>query len=142
MDTQTPNDHSLISLFRELRDETTTLVRQEVALAKAEMSEKASKMGRNAAFIAVGGLVLYAGLIFALIGLKDLLMVGLVNAGISFGTAAWLSSILLGLIVGITGWALVVKGKKAMSAEGLAPEKTIETLREDQQWAKQRLKRA
>jgi hypothetical protein len=138
----TPNDHSLPSLLRELRDETTTLVRQEVALAKAEMSEKASKLGRNAAFMAIGGIVLYTGLIFVLLAFRDLLMSGLVNAGVTLGTATWLSSIIIGLIVAIIGAALLAKGKKAISQEGLAPEKTIETLREDQQWAKQRLKRA
>ena len=142
METRTSNDHSLISLIRELRDETTTLVRQEVALAKAEMSEKATKMGRNAIFMAVGGLILYAGLVFALLALRDLLIVGLVNAGISFGTSTWLSSLIIGGVAAVTGWALVAKGKKALSEEGLAPEKTIETLRDDQQWAKQRLNRA
>jgi hypothetical protein len=57
---------SMVELLKELRDETVTLMRQEVALAKVELSEKAVRYGRNIAYLAIGGLILYAGLLFLL----------------------------------------------------------------------------
>lgn len=143
--TTTQHDHSLSALIRELRDETTTLLRQEVALAKAEMSEKTSRLTRNFIYIALGGVIAYAALVVLLIAVRDLLMVALVNAGFALGTALWLAPLIVGVVVGIIGWAMIAKGKKALSQEGLAPEKTMESLREDKEWiqhrAKQKLQR-
>ena len=53
------NPNSIPSLLRDLRDETTTLLRQEVALAKTELKENVSRMGSHAAQIAVGGFVAF-----------------------------------------------------------------------------------
>ena len=66
-----PETHqpSIGTLLRDLRDETTTLLRQEVALAKAELKENTSRMTSHALQIAIGGFVSYAGVIVLLIGL-------------------------------------------------------------------------
>jgi hypothetical protein len=134
-------DHSLVNLLRELRDETTTLVRQEIALAKAEMSEKVSRLGRNAGYIGAGVALAYAALILLLLGFRDLLARALVNAKLDPAVATALSSLIIAIIIGVVGWALIAKGKKALSKEGLAPKKTIESLREDQHLIKQKLAR-
>ena len=55
---------SIVDLIKELRDESTTLVRQEIALAKAELSEKASKAAVNAAFLGMGAVVTGIAAIF------------------------------------------------------------------------------
>ena len=60
------DDRSLGELFSELAQETTTLVRHEVNLAKTEMSEKASRAGKHVGFLAAGGAVAYAGLLAVL----------------------------------------------------------------------------
>ena len=135
------SDHSLAGLIRELRDETTTLVRQEVKLAKAEMSEKTSRLARNALYVALGGLIAYSALVVLLLAVRDLLTVALVNAGVSSDVALWLSPLIVGVVVGLVGWAMIVKGKKALANGGLAPSKTLETLRDDKEWAKQKLQR-
>jgi hypothetical protein len=57
------DDRTLGELFAELAQETTTLVRHEVNLAKVEMSEKASRAGKHVGFLAAGGAVAYAGLL-------------------------------------------------------------------------------
>jgi len=137
METKT-SDHSLISLVRELRDETTTLVRQEIALAKAETAEKAARMGRNAAYIGAGIAVAYAGFVILLLALRDLLASALVRP-VGADAAVWLSSLIVAVIIGAVGGALVAKGKKALSQESLTPRKTIESVKEDKQFVKQKL---
>jgi len=140
METKIP-DHSLVALIRELREELTTLMRQEIALAKAEISEKASRAARNAAFLAAGVVLAGATLIMLLLGVRDLLSAGLINAGTTPQAAAWLSSFIVAILLGIVSWALVIKGKKALTNEGLAPTKTIASLREDRHLIKQKLAR-
>ena len=134
-ETRTSHD-SLAPLLKELRDETTMLIRQEVALARAEITEKAARFARNAAFIAAGGLVAYAAFIFVLLSLRDLITWGLANTGLSLAMAIWLGPMILGIIIGAVGWALVAKGKQALQQEGLTPKQTVETLREDRAWAR------
>jgi uncharacterized membrane protein YGL010W len=134
-------DHSLVSLLRDLRDETTTLVRQEIALAKAETTEKAAKLSRNAVFIGAGAALAYAGLILLLLGFRDWLANCLSAAGTNPIVAICLSSFIIGVIIGLIGWGLIAKGKKALANEGLTPKKTLESLREDQQFIKQKLAR-
>src|SRR5687767_11341854 len=63
-----PRDRSIADLLKELRDESSNLLRQEVALAKTEMAEKAADYGKNAASIATGGAVAYAGALLLLAG--------------------------------------------------------------------------
>ncbi len=121
------DDRSLGELFSELSQETTTLIRQEVNLAKTEMSQKASRVGKDVGFMAAGGAVAYAGLLAILAGVIALL--GLV-------IPLWLSALLVGLVVAGLGYFLVRRGLDALKQEDLAPRQTIETLKEDKQWAK------
>src|SRR5688500_2873678 len=111
--------HSIADLLRELREETVTLAKQEAALAKTETKEKAGKFGRNAAYLVVGGLIAYAGLIFLLFAGMRLLTIGLERAGNSPETALWLSPAIIGLVVILIGAILVMKAKSALSRESL-----------------------
>jgi len=126
---QTRDDRSLGELFAELTRETSTLVRQEVTLAKTEMTQKASEVGKDVGFLAAGGAVLYAGFL-ALLAAIILALTGL-------GMPAWLAALLVGLVVGAVGVFLVQRGRDALRRTNLAPQQTIETLKEDTAWAKQ-----
>ena len=121
------DDRSLGELFSELSQETTTLIRQEVNLAKTEMSQKASRVGKDVGFLAAGGAVAYAGLLAIIAGVIALL--GLV-------IPLWLSALLVGVVVAGVGYFLVRKGLDALKQEELTPRQTIETLKEDKQWAR------
>src|SRR5918997_4528989 len=124
---QSKEDRSLGELFAELARETSTLVRQEVTLAKTEMSQKASRAGRHVGVLAAGGAVAYAGLLAilaAVIVLLDNVM------------PLWLSALLVGLVVAVVGYLLVRRALDALKREDFAPRETIETLKEDQQWAR------
>jgi hypothetical protein len=131
--------NSIPALLRDLRDESTTLLRQEVALAKTEMKENVSRMGTHATTLATGGLVAYAGVIVLLIGVGHLLGSLLVKAGLDPQIAQWLAPSIVGLIVAIIGWVMVTKAKTAMSHDDLTPQKTIDSLRDNKQWAENKL---
>lgn len=121
------DDRSLGELFTELSRETTTLVRQEVALAKAEMSQQASRVGKDIGFLAVGGTILYAGFLVILAGVIIILAELM---------PWWLSALLVGIVVAGIGAGLVQKGRKDLKQTSLVPQQTIETLKEDKEWAK------
>jgi uncharacterized membrane protein YqjE len=125
------DDRSLGELFSELAQKTTTLVRHEVNLAKVEMSEKASRAGKHVGFLAAGGAVAYAGLLAILAAVIILL---------NEVMPLWLAALLVGLVVAIAGYLLVRKGLDALKREDFTPRQTMETLKEDQQWAKDQTK--
>jgi len=127
------------SLLSELRDEGATLFRQEVALARAELSEKLSQAGKSAATIAAAGALAYAGLIVGLIGVGHLMHQGLVAMGLSDDTAQWLGFVIVGAIIGLVGWVMLAKAKKNLSAASLRPTETADSLRETKQWAKNKI---
>ena len=121
------DDRSLGELFAELAQETSTLVRQEVNLAKVEMSDKASRAGKHVGVLAAGGAVAYAGLLAILAGVIVLL---------NNIMPLWLSALLVGIVVAVVGYLLVGRALEALKREDFAPRQTMETLKEDQQWAK------
>lgn len=136
-DSTAPN--SIPNLLRELRDETTTLFRQEVALAKTELKENASRLGGHALQIAIGGFVAYAGVIVLLIGLGHLVGALLTRAGLDPDLAQWLAPSIVGLAVVVIGWAMLRHAKNAIAHDDLAPRQTIESLKSNKQWAQRKL---
>lgn len=123
-------ERSLGQLFSQLSQDVSTLFRQEVRLAKVEMSQKASEAGRQAGFIAAGGFVAYAGFLVLLAALI---------LGISEFMAAWLAALIVGIVVAGMGYFLVQKGMNDLKNMNPAPEKTIQTIKEDGQWLKQQV---
>lgn len=122
------DDRSLGDLLGELANETTTLVKQEIALAKTEIREDVRTAGRNAGYVAAGGAVAYTGLITLVFGLA--LLLGTIMPD-------WLAFLLLGLVVAGVGYALVQKGLTTLKEMDPKPERTIKTLKEDKEWLKQ-----
>jgi hypothetical protein len=134
-----PQSHSIPGLLKELRDETTTLLRQEVALAKAELKENTSKMTSHAVQLAVGGFVAYAGIIVLLIGIGHLLGALLVRLGLDADVVAWLAPALVGLAVALIGWGMLARAKHAMMHDDLMPRRTLDSLRTNKDWAQNKL---
>jgi len=124
---QSKGEPSLGELLGDLMRETTTLVRQEIALATTEMTHKAGQVGKDVGFLAVGGAVLYAGFLAILAAIV-----------IALATVLpwWLSALLVGLVVSGVGYFLVQKGRDALKHEKLAPRQTVETIKEGAEWAK------
>jgi len=128
---QPRDDRSLGDLLSELVQESSTLVRQEVRLAKAELSQNAAEAGRGVASLVVGGAVIYAGLL-AIIAAA---IVGLGQAGVPW----WLAALLVGVVVAAVGGLLVARARSALQASNLVPQETVESLKEDREWAKEQI---
>ena len=137
--TPPPQPGSIPALLRDLRDETTTLLRQEVDLAKSELRENATRLGHHALQVALGGFVAYAGVIVLLIGLGHLLGSLLTRGGMDPQIAQWLAPSLIGLLVAFIGWAMLAKAKKALTHDNLAPRQTLASLRDNKAWAQTKL---
>lgn len=135
MDTRYDSDQrSVAELIRELRDESSALLRQEVALAKTEMTEKVSNVGRNAGYLAMGsGIGIIA--MFFLLGAVGEAIAMAINDTDWAPHGVWIAPLIVGLLVTILAAALISKAKHALNHTSLVPEKTIETLKEDKQWA-------
>ncbi|HEX8737235.1 MAG TPA: phage holin family protein [Pyrinomonadaceae bacterium] len=123
----TKEERSLGDLFSELAAETSTLVRQEVALAQTELTQKATKVGKNVGFLLVGGAVGYA----ALLAIIAAVIIGLANF-----IPAWASALIVGAVVGIVAYLLISSALSELKKTDLTPRETVETLKEDAQWLK------
>jgi uncharacterized membrane protein YqjE len=124
---QEREDRSIGELFSELSQKTTTLVRQEIELAKVEMSQKASRVGKNVGFLVIGGVVAYTGLL-------ALVAAGIILLGEVI--AYWLSAAIIGVVIAAVGAVLVIKGASTLRQEEPTPRETVETLQEDKEWLK------
>jgi uncharacterized membrane protein YqjE len=119
-------------LLRELSQQTTTLVRQELDLAKAEVAEKGKQAGIGAGMFGGAGI---AGLL-ALGSLTACLI-----AALDTGMKTWLAALIVALVWGAVAGVLALTGRsRIQEATPVAPEQTIETVKEDVQWAKTRAK--
>lgn len=107
------------------------IVRGEVQLAKTELQEDASALGKGAAAIAVGALVALVGFIFLMLGVTYLL-----NKSLEM----WLAAGIVGVVLLVIGIIAALVGKNQLSAASLTPEKTIDSLKEDQEWASRQIK--
>ena len=125
---------SVADLIKDLRDEAMLLVRQEVALAKTEISEKLARIFRNTAYAIAGALVAFVGLIFILQAVTVAIGIGLHEAGLTETQSLWASPLILGAIVAIVGAIFISKGIAAVKNESLVPEKTVESLKNDKEW--------
>lgn len=123
-------ERSLMELFTDLTQSTADLVRQEVALAKAEASEKVSQVGNAVASLAVGGLLAFAGLLILL----QALVVGLAEF-----MPGWLASLIVGGVVALIGLGLLLAGRSALRAQSLAPRRIAESLRRDRDMVREQM---
>jgi hypothetical protein len=133
------DDRSLGQILRDLREETTQLLRQEVDLAKTEMSEKMSRLGSNLGSVATGGAVLFAGALVLLAALT-LGLIALFSQFMDRDVAMWLAPLLVGGILAAVGYGLVKKALQALKQEGIAPQRTTQSLKENKEWLTAKMK--
>ena len=118
-------------LFGDLASDMSSLVRQEVQLAKLEIANKAKYVGRNVGYLVIGGAVAYAALL-AIISAIIMLLAKVVPG--------WGAALIVGAVVGGIGWLLIGKAMMALQQAELTPRETVETLKEDATWMKERIK--
>ena len=122
-------ERPLGELVKQLATETSTLVKQEIDLAKAEMTEKGKKAGKGAGIFGAAGIIGFLALSALTACLIALLATALDHV--------WLAALIVALVYGAVAGVLALTGKKEVQeATPPAPEQTIETLKEDVEWAK------
>jgi uncharacterized membrane protein YqjE len=125
-------EHGTGELLKELSDHTTTLVRQEIELAKAELGEKGKKAGLGAGMF--GGAGLFG--VFALAALTTCIIVALDSA-----MPLWLAALIVAVVYGAIAAVLALQGRnKVQEAGPPVPEQATESVKEDVQWAKTQAK--
>lgn len=129
---------SIVQLLRELTTATRTLLKQEVDLAKTEMTEKASRVGANLGSLAVGGAVAFLGAL-ALLAAVVYGLTSILSNFMSLGVAVWLAPLIIGGILAAVGTSLVKKALETLKRESLTPEKTTQSLQENKAWLKEKI---
>lgn len=124
-------DRSLGELLNELNNQTRTLISQEVRLAKAEVAQKGKQAGKAVGFMAVGGFVVYAGLLAIIAGI--ILVLGNV-------VPIWVAALVVGVIVALIGYLILQKGRNDLNPEKLKPEQTATMMRENKEWLQSQAK--
>ena len=126
------DDRSLGQLFGDLSRQLTTLVKQEIELARTETTSRVTSLGRDAAMLGAGAALAYAALLVGLVGIAILLA--------DLGLEPWIAFVVVALIVGAIAVVLIQQGRTRLQRADLAPRQTIETIKEDAAWAKERVK--
>ena len=135
------NDQASIGdLVKQLQEDSTSLIRDEVALAKTEISEEISMVGKNIGFLVAGALVGYAALVILLIALGSLIAEGLVAAGLDLALAHFLGLAIIAIIVGLISAALVKKALDKLKTTSLVPERTVESLKNNKEFVEDQIK--
>jgi hypothetical protein len=130
--TQQRDQRSLGELFGDLSRQMSALVRQEIELARAEVTGKATAAARDVAIMGSGIGLLYAA-VLALMGAVVLFLA-------DQGVAPWLAALLVAIVVAAVGGLLVMSSRQALASRDMAPKRTVETLKDDAEWAKERIK--
>jgi uncharacterized membrane protein YqjE len=122
-------EKSIGELVSQLSTETSTLIKQEMALARAELTEQGKRAGKGAGMLGgagVAGLLTLGALTATLIALLDTAM------------ATWLAALIVTVLWAAVAGVLALQGRnKIQEATPPAPQ-TVETVKEDVRWAKTR----
>src|SRR5215207_8593856 len=127
-ETQDPRDRGVGELVKELAGQTSTLVRQEIQLAQAELATKGKLAGRGAGLLA-------GAAVAALLALGALSAV--LIAALDTAMPLWLAALIVTFLWVVIAAVLASRGRKELQqAAPPVPEQTVETVKEDIQWAK------
>lgn len=124
-------ERPLTTLFSELTQETISLFRKEIQLARSELTDKARQAGRGAAEIAAGAVLL----LVALGALAAAAILGLAQV-----MQPWLAALIVGGGLALVGGIVVASGLANVRTGNLAPRRTMDSLRDNTRWAKEQLR--
>jgi hypothetical protein len=125
--TPTGVEPSLGELFKQLAQDSTTLIQQEISLAKTEMRDNVRSFAKDVVLLAAGGAVLLVGALVLTAFLVALLGDLLNNY--------WLGALIVGAVYALVGFVLLKRGQKGMRHDDLKPDQALETLQADKRWA-------
>lgn len=122
------HERSLGELFGDMAELLSRLIRQEADLARTEVTSNISRLARDASMLGIGGVLVHGGFL-ALVAAAIALLTRL-------GLDVWISALLVGVVLVAIGALLVDRGRQQMKTSSLAPKATVETLKEDVEWAR------
>lgn len=126
----TREEPGLGELFSTLSSQASLLFRQELQLAQAEMTKKATRGSKNAAIIIFGGVLAHAAL---------LTLVAMLVIALSQVMETWLAALIVGVGLAIVAALLIQHGVNKLKAIDPAPRQTIETMKENKEWLTQQI---
>jgi hypothetical protein len=127
----TPNGRSVPEVLQDIVGNIEEIIRSEFRLAKAEVKQEASQAAPPLKMIVVGAAIGFYALGFLLFTL----MMGLATI-----VATWLAALIVGAVLGLLALALITTASKRLKHVNTVPERTIETMKENVQWAKNQIK--
>jgi uncharacterized integral membrane protein len=128
------SDKSLAALLSDLTRDMVDLVRQEIALARAEMSTKIGSAQAALTSVAIGAAILLAGLFIILLA-----VVKGVEMMLPPSVAPWLAPLIVGAVVAVIGFVMLKGGSSKLTAENLMPNKTMDSLKRDKIVAQEKM---
>jgi Putative Actinobacterial Holin-X, holin superfamily III len=124
------SERSVAVLLSDLASQIGSLVRQEVALFKAELLEKLGLIGRGVSAIGAGTLIAFSGW---------LALVAAAVLGLAIVVAPWLAALIVGVVLIGIGGGLLYFGKTRLDSDALAMRRTLGSLREDEAWVREQI---
>ena len=122
-DTNSKKEGSLGALFADLSDKTTLLIREEINLAKQEMTDKVKRGAMDVVSFLIGAFIAYIGL---------LALIAAAAIALALVLPDWVATLIVGLVVIAIGGIMVVVGINSLKDINLKPERTINTLKDTQ----------
>jgi uncharacterized membrane protein YqjE len=116
----------LSGVLRDLQD----MVRGEVALARAEIKEDVGTATKGLTSMAIAGVIAFTGFIFVMLAATYLL---------NIWTRMWIAAGIVGAVLLVIGGIAFMSGKSKLSTTNLKPNQTIDSMKENTQWAKQQM---
>lgn len=130
--TESRQDRSLGELFGDLAEQLSRLIRQEADLARTEVTSSITRMTRDAAMLGAGGGLAHTGFL-ALVAAAIALLARL-------GLDVWIAAAVVGIVLVAAGLLLIDRGRAQLRTASVVPKRTIETLQEDVEWARNQTK--
>ena len=131
-DSAAANQASMGELFRDLASDLSELTHKEIQLAQTEIMEKVSHASKAVISMVAGGLLAYAGLLVLLSAIA-LALTTFLNLD------PWLSFLIVGAVVIIVGLITLQSGRSALQKTNITPEKTVDSLKENAAWVKEKI---
>lgn len=128
---QLRDTRSLGEIVQDVLRDIQEVMRSELRLARTEMADKARQTGKAAGMLggaAVVGLMALACLVVAAV------------AALALAMPVWLAALIVGLLLGIAGGVAYAAGRAKLRRVTPVPEQTVQTLKDDVEWARQRTK--
>jgi uncharacterized membrane protein YqjE len=127
----TPSQRTVSDVFQDIVSNVQEIIRSEFRLATVELKDKAGRAAKPAAVMGVGAVLAFYGVGFVLLAAVYAL---------SLAIALWAAALIVGVALSVIGAALLSSSRRAFKQIDPIPEKTVQTVKENVQWTKDRIK--